>query len=176
MYSSRLRVLDLRFTELDQIGAGAFATCTVLTDLFVPNTLRRIGRGSFQETALRHVMLSHCRHLQGVGCMAIGKCAQLERLILPSGRMCVEETCIACSAGVAELEVGGTVTDDTSVREYTAGSSCDPGSFLKMNRLVIRCAETMGITFPEIARAAMTVHAGDGGVVGALTRPLTPGE
>ena len=78
-----LRQLDLSMCELEAIPEHAFLNCIDLQQVKLPASLRRIGRGAFENAALTGLDLSKCTTLTSISNGAFCVCKSLERVALP---------------------------------------------------------------------------------------------
>ena len=77
--------------EITDIGAVAFADCTGLGDIQLPDSLERIGDGAFRNTGLRQITLPE--RVQFVGNAAFADCVQLTSVTVGGNtRLCYDWT------------------------------------------------------------------------------------
>ena len=85
------------------IGPGAFAGCTGLRDIFLPDSVTEIGEEAFSGSGLKTIHTSG--RLIRIGDRAFSDCSDLERFFLPSGIRKIGRQCFMNCAALKELFV-----------------------------------------------------------------------
>jgi hypothetical protein len=157
--------------------------------LRLPGTIRRIGKGSFEEAWLIHVDLSHCRSLERLGVCAFGGCSRLQWVRFPVH---------------GHDMAGGVLGDEASIEEADLGAgagACLAAAGKSIDRVTLRGGEwrrirtkrplpgrvrwqsyqmscpylaTEGMGQAIIGEATSAVFAGATGALGAQCHPLSP--
>ena len=91
------------------IGRDAFAGCTDLTGVVIPDTVTEIGTWAFAQTGLTSIDLP--TGLTTIGDYAFYGCDGLTSVVIPSGVTSIGDNAFQNDANLAEVTIPSTVTD-----------------------------------------------------------------
>lgn len=105
---TRVSSVDMRNTQIDYIGVGAFSCCHVLKAAYLPKTLTKIPSEMFSScTGLEYVDLGN---VVEIGDTAFGECTELKKVVLSPNLKTVERYAFCSCRSLEEFDFPDSVT------------------------------------------------------------------
>ena len=97
---------------VDSIGDWAFVQCSNITSVNVPEGVKYIGRGSFNNTGITQISLPSS--LTGIGWAVFLGCNNLKNITIPQNVTSIEDYTFRICLGLESVTIGDGVTDINS--------------------------------------------------------------
>ncbi len=134
------------------IAGRAFAGCTGLTSITIPNSVTSIGREAFKDcTGLTSVTIPNS--VKNIGELAFAGCTCLTSITIPNGITSIKENVFFCCTSLTSITIPNSVTsiEEGAFRECTSLTSITiPNSVMSIGReAFLYCDDLKSITISQ---------------------------